>query len=219
MFPVARMYETEARAREVAQALLKAELAEESILVVSPGPDAEAQLAKANDAGRIPKGNFGPLSRGLANGRTIVSASGPLNWGAAIEATLERFGPVGSEELSTYGSGVGTPLSEVLGIPVLTRDSKPIFGALTRHDFFLGAFFPLLTRSGKPFFGGLTSSKFAPTSVFPLLTNGKPFFGGLASSDFALSKMFGMPLLSKNATPFSSFLGLKTLSDRDNKRD
>jgi hypothetical protein len=214
------MYETEARAREVAQALVRAELAEESVLVIAPGPNAEARLAEANDAGRIPKGNLGPLARGLAKGRTVVSASGPLNWGSAIEATLERFDPVGTEELSPYGSGAGTPLSEVLGIPVLTRDSKPIFGALTRSDFFLGGFFPLLTNGGRPFFGGLTSSKFAPTSFFPLLTNGgKPFFGGLASSDFAFSKMLGMPLLSKNGTPLSSFLGLKTLSERDDKRD
>ncbi len=214
MFPIVRMYDSDARARDAAQALSATGLFDDAIIMISPGPDAQAQLDQANADGRIPRGQAGPLARGLANGRTVVSASGPLQFGAAIERALESAGPVDTHVLSGVGGSSADPFSQALGIRTLSRRQKPMFGALTRSDFAPTSFFPLLT-SGKAIFGGLTSSNFALTSFMPLLTSGKPMFGGLTSSDFSFSKMLGMPLLSKNGTPLSSFLGWRTLSDDD----
>ena len=220
MFPIARMYDSEAKAREAAQALGAARIEAEWITVVSPGPDAAAALARANAGGRVPAGQMGPLTRGLEKGRTVVCASGPMNWGVVIEAALEKAGPVGNDELSPYGGSSASPLSDVLGIPVLTSEQRPWFGAVTSSSFSLSGMFgmPLLTKGGKAMFGGLTSSSFSLSGMFgmPLLTKGgKPMFGSLTSSDFSLSKMLGMPLLTKSGTPFSSFLGMRTLSGRD----
>jgi len=214
VFPIARMYDSEARAREAAAALAAAEISEDWITVIVPGPDASSALESGIASGRVPRAQRAPLARGLEKGRTVVSAAGALSWGVVIESTLEKFGAVGTDELNPYGESDGTLLSDIFGWPTVLKDSSSST-VLVNSDNGPSSMFPLLTSDGKAMFGGLTSSDFLPTSVFPLLTDGKPLFGGLTSSDFSLSGMFGLPLLSKNPTPVSSMFGMKVLSDRD----
>jgi hypothetical protein len=213
------MYDSASRAQEAVQALVQAGVSADWITTVSPGPDAHASLQQASEAGRLPKGYLGPCTRSVDKGRTVVSASGPMHVGVVIEGILEKFEPVGSNELPQHGGSVPDPFSQMLGIATLSRRQKPTMGALTRSDFALTSFIPLLTRDGNAMFGGLTRSDFALTSFMPLLSRGgKPMFGGLTSSDFSFSSMLGLPLLSKNGTPLSSFLGLNTLSGRDDSK-
>ncbi len=219
MFPIARMYDSEARAREAAAALTAAEISEDWITVITPGPDAAARLESGVASGHVPRAQKSPLARGLQKGRTVLSAAGPMSWGVVIESTLEKFDPVGTDELNPYSDSAGTLFSDILGWRTLSDLDKGPSTVLASSDFAPTSVFPLLTKEGKAMFGGLTSSDFAPTSIFPLLTkDGKAMFGSLTSPDFSISKMFGLPLLSKNSTPLSSTLGMKTLSEQDDSK-
>lgn len=183
MFPIARMYDSEARAREAAAALAAAEISDDWITVITPGPDAAAALESGAASGLVPRTQMAPLSRGLEAGHTVVSAAGPLSFGVLIESTLEGFGAVGTDSLNPYGDSGGALLSDLLGIPTLTDNSRGSSTALSSGS-----------SNTK-----LASSDFAPTSFIPLLTDGKAIFGGLTSSDFSISKMLGLPLLTKNS--------------------
>ncbi len=182
-----RMYATEQNARNAAAKLIEEELvSEERISIFTPGSGgAEEVVQAAVQEKRLPVSHARLAVQALEKGQFVVSIPLPMEGAWAMEI-MDSFGSldVGPEPVQRRRDP--SPFSDIFAIPTLT--------------------------SGK--------------STTPLMTKNRVIFRnflGLPLLKKSVSKesSFGMPLLrkghsntalSKNGTPLSSMLGLKTLT-------
>ncbi|MEL6871116.1 MAG: hypothetical protein AAFO81_15050 [Pseudomonadota bacterium] len=210
MLSVVRMYPAEEQAREAIRQLQADELAgdERNIHVFSPMPGNDAQtIDRAIAHGQLPGAYVHVCRRALEKGYHVLSVAPPFIRGSEAEQVMERCGAVDTDQLPSYSISNPTPLSDLLGIPVLTK-YKHTFNIkmLTEPKSKTSSFgIPLLTKPKSK------TSSFG----FPLLTKPKSktsSFGlPLLTKPKSKTSSFGIPLLSKPKSKDTSF-GFKTIS-------
>ncbi len=237
MKPIVRLYATEESAREAVRILEESGFAEDAILLVTPPEKAGAEakmIQSAVDEGLLPGSHIRTCTAGLKQGRSIVSVDAPFGSAQAAVEILEECGPVDSERLPPPLRHNPAPLSEFLGIPVLSSQRPTEVELPKSNSYSFPSWFGLglLSRGATPLsslFGipTLTSPKKRWEKSFglPLLSrNPTPLskltgLRTLTSSKRSKETSFGFRLLSRNPTPLSSLFGLRVLSKKDRDRD
>jgi hypothetical protein len=187
-----RMYATEQRARDAAAALVAEEMVSEksiSIFTSDSGAPVEVVQAAVRER-RLPVGYSRLAVEALENGQAVLSIPLPLQGAYALEI-MDSFESLDVGPEPAQHRRDPSPLSDLFGLPVLTKNSRGSATLLSGDRPILGMF-PLLKKSESK------DSSFG----MPLLRK--------ESKDSS----FGMPLLSKKGTPLSSMLGLKTLTGK-----
>lgn len=197
-----RMYETEQQARAAITKLKKGGFPENTMHLVTPGTSGDALL------GYMIGSDTRVYAENLARGRSFVLVRAAFGSGQAAIDILDSCGPIESDLLAPaqpancWEDSV-TPLSTALQWQVLKQNDPAPFSR------WMG--FPLLSQGDKPaplskWLGSPLLSKhhqpapFSSWMSFPLL-----------SPEISLSQYLGLNLLSPEATPLSSRLGLDTL--------
>ena len=196
MLMAVRIYESEANAREAARKLVEAGFREDLVHVLSPGHGAVEQVVRAAvSSNRVPTSHLRTAVSALTKGYSVVSVPLPY-FGQEVLDILDSCGPVEVESTRVHLPNDPAPFSDMLGIPVLTKDDRSSATLLRGEPIFrsfLGL--PLLTRSST----GKNSS-----FGLPLLSKPK-----------SKNSSFGLPLLTKPKSKNSSFgLPLLTKSKR-----
>lgn len=230
---VTRLYQTAADAAEATIELRQAGFSQYAVETIdnSAGPVSSAALVKKG----VARSRAGELFEPINHGAALVIVDAPLGTARRANAILDKprggdTGPVTSQYEAVIWD-FATPLSALLGAPVLIDDPTPLsswlkWPVLTKTAAFLS------TRVGMP----LTSPNPAPLSTalkMPLLSD-KPAplstSGGLniltgepaplskrvnmrvlLDEPAPLSKRLGMQLISHNPAPLSSLFGLPVL--------
>lgn len=201
MLAVVRMFRSEEQAHQALDALAKRGFTKNGAYLLKPHTGDAAQVAAAaHSAGQIPGSHIGVCQKALQAGHYVVSVDPFFGTAKIVEDILDQHDPVPTElpEFYTYNPA---PLSEILGLPVLTK---------YKHSFNIKQ----ITRSGwfatSPGNGdGLISKKATPlSSIFGMKT---------LTANKSKTSSFGLPLLSKNPTPLSSMFGMKAISSNKSK--
>lgn len=189
-----RIYATEEGAKAAAARLAKAGLHDNKVFLASQATGKASEVVEsAVKAGELPKSQTKICIESLKKGHSLVSTEAPFGSGQKALSAMESEGTVESDVLSRYTRDDPAPLSEALGIPVLSN-YEPSTGLLSSN-------WSLSSKFGL----GLLSNKATPlSSMFGLPVLSKP------KRDWRRS--FGLPLLSNNPAPFSSLFGMPTLS-------
>ncbi|MEJ2540258.1 MAG: hypothetical protein P8188_09840 [Gemmatimonadota bacterium] len=196
-----RMYATAEKAREAARRLVDAGFRRESVLILTPAAgEEEKTVAGAMLAGRLSGRYARAVTDALKQNLTVVAV--PLPYEGQL--TLDIMDSVGPVEVETFASPHflhdPAPLSDLLGIPVLTKRRGPTARLLSSgpsFKSFLGL--PLLTRSS----GSKDTSFGMPT---------------LSRSTTQKTSSFGLPLLTRSGWSLSSMIGLPMLSRSGRRR-
>ncbi len=224
MAPIVRFFETGAAANAAAEGLGQAGFRSSEVQVLSPsgGSSAEAVSSAIGDgflrSGSLEECCVSALDRGLS----VVAVKAQFGRGQRALAALHAHGPVESASIPVYESAEPAPLSELLGLPVLSQRSRS-GGDLADSKFTLSGMFGIrvLSRSGRLWLGmKALSSKGSKNRSFglPLLSsNPAPLsklimWKPLSANKGRWTTSFGFPLLSSNPTPMSSIWGISPLT-------
>lgn len=222
MFPVTRLYDSEDAARAVVDALFAGGFASDDVVAIYPSSeDAEALVDHAVDRGAILSGLRNSLKAALARGRSVVCARAAYGYGRFAEVTMGR-GAVDDDTVVDYIPNDPAPFSDLIGMPVLSADSKS-YTSLSSFDGRSSFGFKMISNNPTPLsslFGmkllsSRTGSIARGTAVERMSGNPAP-----------LSSMIGLKLLtsskgargssvermSRNPAPFSNFFNLRLLS-------
>ena len=197
-----RMYETEQKAQAAITQLKKGGFPENAIHLVTPGARGDAILGYmiGNDT-RV-------YAENLALGRSFVLVRAAFGSGQAAIDILDSCGPIDSDLLAPAQPAncweeAVTPLSTAMQWQVLKQNDPAPFSR------WMG--FPLLSKGDKP----APLSKWLGSPLLSKQSEPGPFSSRmgfpLLSPEVSLSQYFGLDLLSPEATPLSSRLGLETL--------
>lgn len=224
MFPIVRMYESGQTAQDVVAALASEERVAPALdraykpfspHALAPGKDNAATVRKAVADGIVPASLAPACTAGLERGRHVVVVDCRFGFALQAEKVLDAAGPVDVERVPEYTDSSSLLLSDFLGIPLLTDRKTPLSDLLGMNQL----------RKGPVMGGNVSNFSFSGMFGIPLLTKSGPILGS-STSNFSFSGMFGLPLLkepsadtsfgfptlSKNPTPLSSNLGMKTLT-------
>ncbi len=225
MASIVRLFETGEAAAAASEGLAAAGFRASDILVISAAVEDRAQAVRdAIGSGFLRSGSLedcclGALERGLS----VVSVKAQFGQGQRATWALHAHGPVEAASIPVYESDQPAPLSDLLGMPVLSTHSRAGAG-LADSNFSLSRLFGmrLLSRNGRLWFGmkALSSSQRAKRRSFglPLLSsNAAPLskllmWKTLSANKGRWTSSFGLPLLSSNPTPLSSLLGMAPLT-------
>lgn len=219
---IARVYETEQKAKSVVRKLKEEGFAEGSIVKLTPESPGEGPLAAA-------------YAEHAQQGRSLVGVRAPFGRGVIAQETLDSANPVAvvaaeapeSHDESAVDYGEGAPLSKALNLPVLKRNAASPLSDYTNwpivskkrhyltteladpHKTFTGSFLPLLSGDAAPL-----SAKFGwkVSSDNPAPLSAKAGMSTLSNDATPLSSKFGISVLSDNPAPLSSKFGLSLLS-------
>jgi hypothetical protein len=191
MLMAVRIYGSEANAREAARKLVEAGFRKDLVHVLTPDSGGEQAVRAAVSAKKLPASHLKSALAALGNGRSIVSVPLPY-YGQETLEILDSCDPVEMDSLpASQLPNDPAPFSEMLGIPVLTKNrgaSTQLLNSGPSFKSFLGL--PLLSKP-----------KSKTTSFgLPLLTKPK-----------SKTTSFGLPLLSKPKSKTTSF-GLPLLT-------
>ncbi len=225
MTPNVRIYETEKGAKDAVTRLEKAGFDDIKVFLAgdSEGKEAETVRSAVSD-GIIPERKVLICTRSLKEGRSLVAVNAPFGKAQEAIKIMEAKGTVYSDLLRRYVPSSAAPLSNGLGLPVLS-DFVSSTGLL-RQDWNLSEKFgmPLLSKNQRG-----SDRSFGMKTLSTPKKEWKSSFGMplLSKNPAPLSSLFGMktltkpkppqdrhhgiPVLSKNPAPLSSFLGMKTL--------
>jgi hypothetical protein len=229
-----RLFETADEARGAANELAEAGLRRDTFLLLTGAEGAEEAVAEAVKDGTLPGEYRAASTQALKDGRSVLAIPAPLGWGEYTLQVMDEYGAVDTDTLPERVYRNPSPLSDALGMPVLTDGRWTLFGALVSSDFALSSAFGMKLLSSKAtplssLFGlKVLSTPKRPWNRslgLPLLTDkAAPFSSAVGLKTLSEPKRprtssFGLPLLSRNPTPLSSFLGLKTLTDESKEGD
>ena len=192
-----RMYETEQQARAAAAKLVAAGLRADNMYVLTPVPGGEELAAKvAVEERKLPGIYMKVAVEALRKGRTILSV--PLVYeGRLVMEIMDSFNPVDTHLLPKPPDRDPTPLSDLLGMPVLWR-TRPGATLLKSQRYILPNFF------------GLPGARTLLSDKQPKETSlGMPV---LLERDTPKNRSFLLPLLTRKGETISSKLGIKELS-------
>ncbi len=217
MTPIVRIFESEAAAQDAAAQLTEAGHGRNRVLtlrsVAAPAtaaptgeaeaptvpattaPDAEAMVRAAVDEGLLAVRHVRVCIDNLERGRSLVAAAINFGFGQYAIDIMERCGAVDSHTLPAYYPRDPSPLSDLLGIPTLTKAAP--WTELKSSSWHLSSLVGL----------GLLSRKAAPlSSLFGMKT--------LTTRKREWRTSMGLPLLSSNPAPLSSMLKMSTVTSR-----
>jgi hypothetical protein len=191
MLMAVRIYGSEANAQEAARKLVEAGIRKDLVHVLTPDSGvAEQAVQAAVSARKLPTTHVKAAINALKNGNSVVAVPLPY-FGQEVVDLLDSCGPIETETPATQLPNDPAPFSDMLGIPVLTKDSRSSASLLRGDKPVIG--FPLLTRSST----GKSSSFGMPL---------------LSKSSIGKSSSFGLPLLTRSDWSLSSMIGLPTLT-------
>jgi hypothetical protein len=195
--PISRVFTTEADADAAVRDLEEAGFWSTGIQVLRPGagPVTAAELQSHG----MTEGLAEHYAERVGAGAAVVIVDAPF--GGAVRANQilarPRTGDAEAVEVTDVGAvswDQAAPLSDALGLPVLSHEAAPLSRLLG-----------LSTLSAKQQGGASLSQDAAPLSH----GIGMKLLSGNAAP---LSSLLGIPTLSRNAAPLSSAIGFKTLS-------
>jgi hypothetical protein len=213
MFPVVRFYDSEARAEAAVEKLVGRNYSRDAIIVLRPAAAPASQEPAGEEAAPPPPPAAPDLSavdravrdgliseryrnvakQALQKGRYVVAVDAPYGRSLTANELMDEAGPVDRETLPEYVSHNPSPLSDLLGLPVLTDGRSTTRLASSHFHFSKLIGLPLLSKKAAPF-----------SSLFGMKTlSGKQRIG---------DSSLGLPTLSKKAAPFSSMIGMKVLT-------
>lgn len=222
-----RLYKSEQGARDVDARLQEEGFENRAMFLPSDHAGREVEAVNAAiESGVIPERFVKLCQRSLKEGKSLIAAQAPFGSGTRVISILESDDSVDNDLIRRYGFRSPSPLSEVLGIPVLSKfesstgllnsdwsfSSKFGMGLLSRNPAPLSSMIGWRPLSGR-------KKNWTRSWGFPLLSrNPAPLSSlfGMATvtkSKGAWTSSFGMPLLSRNPAPFSSLFGMKVLSE------
>ena len=225
-----RLFESEHQAEGAAARLVEAGFRQQTISVISPAAgQEEAAVQSAVASGALPGSHRRVCVDALRRGRHIVTIEAPFGHEQEAIDILTAGGAVETDSLPAYSLYDPTPLSDFLGIPVLSSSRTTTQLAQRRFTFPSWLGLGLTSKKAAPLSSmiglkPLSQPKRPRTSSFglPLLTkSGGPTFGfkAIISPKRGWSRSFGLPLLSKNSAPLSSMFGIPLLTRRDREGD
>lgn len=224
--PIVRQYATSGQAQRAVEALRRWGFESERITVVStaslrpPVPGAgdsaerDAVVQRAIEAGAVPRADARRHAEAVQGGRTLVSVEAPFGTGGIAEELLDQCEPVAADFEATpvplLPSDLAAPLSEMLGMPAITRRGRTASEALG---------IPTLTQRDHFTFGnprvGDNAAPFSRLFGLPVTTRrGRTLGEALNLPEITRSGVFvfGSPSLAPDSpAPFSSMLGLPVL--------
>lgn len=183
---IVRVYDSEAKAQQAVDALVRKGFGTDLINLVAPSEPAQSleDIAAAIRAGYVLKGYAKAYAACVQRGLTVLSMRAPFGTGVVVTRLMDAPGPVpsGVPEQSEAGPtwDEATPLSSALNLPVLAKSGATFSGFWQ---------LPMVMREGE-------RSRTLFSVNFKRGGNAAPF-----------SSLLGLPLLSKKWT-FSSMLGL-----------
>ncbi|MEM1436242.1 MAG: hypothetical protein AAGG11_19480 [Pseudomonadota bacterium] len=215
MLITVRVYENETSAGDAAARLTERGFRPQLTTVLTASQGEPAQVIRAAvQAENLPREYRTMATRLLEEGKSIVAVFPPFGSGLLVESLLDEFNPIADVDFPFIRRYSPAPLSDLLGVPVLSDEKT--FGD------------PLLSSNPAPLssrFGwGLLSSNSTPLSSrfgMKLLSkpkeNWKSSFGMplLSNPKGNWQSSFGFPMLSKNPTPLSSLFGFALLSEKN----
>lgn len=195
IYPIVRMYSTAELAAEAVARLKDWGFADDVINLITPtsGHRSEATPGAGNDpvlaallAAYVLKSDAKVYAEGVRRGRSLVVIRAPFGCGGIATDIMDGVGTVDSGVPVEVDRGrlwdESVPLSSALWLPVLV-DGGPVFSAFWS--------LPTTTRRGGTVGGALQ---------IPEVKDAGP-----------MATSFGLPTLSRKATPFSSTFGLPLL--------
>lgn len=228
MLSIIRMYPSEGQAREAIRLLEEEDLVldRNKLHLFTPVPGSEAQtIQDAIAHGKLPSDHIHVCTRALQKGNCVLTVYPPFYRGSEAEQIMQGCGAVDTDDLPEYYPSNGTPLSDILGLPLLTS-YKHTFNIkmLTAPKSKTSSFgIPLLTKSKSKTssFGiPLLSKSKSKTSSFgiPLLTKSKSKNSSmglpLLTKGGSKNSSFGLPLISHNPAPLSNMFNFRLLSKK-----
>ncbi len=192
--PTVRIFDSETDARSAMARLAESGFSDPKVLSGASGGDLEAVVRRAVDNGVLAGHQASFCLRNLKDGRSAVAVS--ANFGFAQEAikVMAMCGARTDETPPTVERGNPAPLSDLLGLPTLSR-ARPTTELASSSWYFSSSFgFGLLSGNAVPL-----------SSLFGLKTLTQP------KRDWRTS--FGLPLLSSNPAPLSSMLNMRTVKE------
>jgi hypothetical protein len=220
MMAVARLFEFETQAQAAASALLENGFNNSNVVALTPAAGS-AEIKSALRAGGFLGEHASFYADQLAHGRSLVVVSPPFGMARLAEATLKAHNPLALSHEPAPEPFVpwwerATPLSDLFGLPVLSRSETPFsdFWGFSTKQYGLSHF----SRWFKPLAPGFTLSEklglgFATASATPLSS----MLGMPTKSNRLAGKnsSFGIPLVAKRGGTFSSLFGLPLLTKRN----
>lgn len=214
--PIVRLYETEQQAGDALRSLEEAGFAPDTMQLLVPVSKSDTgsagAVANAVRAGFVPQERADVYADGVQQGHSLLAIRAPFGHGQLAIDILDRFDPVDTgleHPVPAVAWDVAAPFSSGLQAPVLLRGSPaPLSRLLGR---------PPLSR-GRTFerkYAELTSPDWTFSSLLGLRLlsrRAKPWSSLTGRSGADWTRSFGLPLLSGNATAFSTKLGLGFLS-------
>jgi hypothetical protein len=230
MFVIARFYETPDQARAAVGSLQEEGFRPSSYAIVTPvtatadeggSPLVESACISSESirAGQLLGEHAAFYAENLQEGLSLVVVQPPFGAMKLANGLLNRHDPLPISheppiEESTFVplSDQAAPLSTFLRWETLSKEPAPLseywgFPLLSNRLSFLSRWFPSLTKPDFAFFGAsnLVRSPSPLSSMF-----GLPTLSGRSGDSWTSS--LGFPLLSGNAAPLSSKLGMPLLS-------
>lgn len=219
MMALARLFEHVTQAQAAANALLANGFNHSNVIALTPMAGS-AEIKSALRAGGFLGEHASFYADQLAAGHSLVVVSPPFGMARSAESILKAHNPLALSHEPAPEPFVpwwerATPLSDFLGLPVLSRSDTPFsnfWGFKTTQDglsHFSRWFKPLapnFTLSEKLGLGFATSSGTPLSSMLGLPTTSKRLAGKNSS--------FGLPLVTKRGGTFSSVFRLPLLTKR-----
>jgi hypothetical protein len=222
--PIVRMYETEEQARGAVDKLREEGFPEDRIFLVTPaagGEEGSAEaIANAIMAGYILRSHAKVYAQGIVAGRSLALIHPPFGYGMLATQILDSYGPMDSglevppKPLPKWDEAA--PLSSAILAPTVIRNAPAPFSAMlglsplkTGRSVFSSIFGELASPNYAVFGASRLSHQAAPlSSMFGLkILSTQP--GGAA-----WTRSLGLPMLSADPAPFSSWLGLHALTPK-----
>jgi len=219
MMAVARLYEQVTQAEAATSDLLANGFDASNVVTLTPMAGS-AEIKSALRAGGFLGEHAAFYADQLAGGHSLVVVSPPFGMGRSAEAILKSHNPLALSHEPPPEPFVpwweeATPLSNLLGLPVLMNSDTPFsnfWGLNTKQDGlshfsrWLKPLAPGFTLSGLLGLGFATASATPLSSMLGLPTTSKRLTGKNSS--------FGVPLVTKRGGTFSSVFGLPLLTKR-----
>ena len=205
---ITRIYEAYGDALSAVSELKKNRFGDSAITLISMAPNDPSETGVSLEdrilqAG-VPAADVGAFAASVRQGGSLVAVKAVMGVGLKATAIMNAHNPMQGavERKDYYVSTVdrGTPLSSVMGLPVLARDPTP-FATFWNM--------PSLVRCSTPL-----SNFFSLPSLWRQPSSETTFFGfpKLIRSKETFSSWYNLPLLIKSGRPFNEFFRMPELT-------
>ncbi len=222
MFAVAKLFETEGQAKAASDALKDSGFSSTAVIVLKNTSDqftATSSAADAVRAGGFLGENASFYAEQLAHGHTLVVVKTEFGKSGAAKTVLNKFNPLPITHEPKREPYVPvlerpTPLSSLLGLPLLTKSDTPFsdFWGFDTKQTSLSHISRWISPLSNFRFSSLIGMKELTDKETPLSS-----MAGMSTKSKrgeGKSGSFGLSFKAKSDTPFSSLFGMPLLTKR-----